>query len=150
MPTIEIICLHQVNPLEFPEFSFALESGSEPVSHRNLFYDEFKTLNGCIYHLGNPYLRETKERTFFAYQLLEGSCVAEGRLKFLPQFNPEIQRLFIDLLEASPIQTLIFSSDYQFGPNKVRRYKRPFTYEKFWQNHEAGQLWLNARYFIRS
>ena len=150
MPTIEIVCLDQQAPLELPKFSFALDSESKPISHRGLFYEEFKNLNGFIYHLGNPDHRDGRGG-FFADQLVNwiaGDC--EGRLKFLPQFLPEIQSLFADLLEASPVHTLIFSSDYQFGPSKIRRYKRPLTYEKFWQKHDAEELWLNARYFLTS
>ena len=148
MPTIEIVCVEQAQPLELPEFSFALRSENEPISHRGLFYEELKNLKGCIYHLGNPDQRGRGEGFYYASDLLNWRLDEYDRLKFLPQFVSEIQGLLANLLEASPVQTLIFSSDYQFGPNIVRRYKRPLTYEKFWQKHEAEELWLNARYFI--
>ncbi len=145
MPTIEIVCLGQEEPLEIPELSFALRSENKVISHRGLFYEEFKELIGCIYHLGNPDMRD-EDDWFFADQLVDWRT-EDGRLKFLPKFIPEVRQLLTDLLEASPIRALIFSSDYQFGPD-ARRYPRPLKHEMFWRKHDSEKLWLNARYFI--
>ena len=150
MPTIEIVCLEQKEPLDFSDFSFsfALRAESEPISHRGLFAKELKRSNGCIYHFGNPEMR-SGDSWFYASHLLDWNLGHNDHLKFLPEFIPELRQLFIDLLSASPVQRLSFSSDYQFGP-QIRRHSKSLRYEEFWRRHAAGELWLNARYFIRS
>ena len=152
MPTIEIVCLEQKEPLDFPNISFAVEAENEVISHRGLFYEEFKKLDGCIYHLGSPDVRRRINGAFYAAELLDWKVEAleGGRLKFSPQFIGDIQQMFNTLLEASPQHRLIFSSDYQFGPEQTRRYQRPLRLETFWRKHDAGKLWLNARYFLCS
>jgi hypothetical protein len=57
VPSIEIICIDQVDPIDFNDLPFAVESGAEIKSHRiprPLFARDFAGLKGCIYHLGNP------------------------------------------------------------------------------------------------
>ena len=148
MPTIEIVCLEQKEPLALRELSFAVEAETPIVSHRGLFYEEFKVLNGYIYHLGSPNMRQRINGFFYAAELLDWGVSNSGALKFLPEFAPEVRQLCTDLLKASPVQTILFSSDYQFGP-KERRHERPLKHETFWRKHDAGELRLNARYIIR-
>ncbi len=147
MPTIEIVCLGQQEPFELPELPFALRSEREVISHRGLFYEEFKQVSGCIYHLGNPDRRD-KDDWFFASQLVNWQTEEDGRLEFLSKFAVEVRQLTTNLLKASPVQKIIFSSDYQFGPEKTRKYERPLRLETFWRKHDAEKIWLNARYFI--
>ena len=147
MPTIEIVCLKQHEPLEIPKLSFAVESEREVVSHRDLFYKEFKKLSGCIYHLGSPDVRRRINGFFYAAELLDWTA-EEDCLKCLPSFIPEVKQLMADLLSASSVQQLVFSSDHQFGPT-IRRYQRPLKYETFWRKHDAGKLRLNALYLVR-
>ena len=103
-------------------------------------------MRGCIYHLGNPEMREKESGGFFAGQLLDWHVEADI-LKFEPEFASAVQTLLEKLLAASPLQKVIFSSDYQFG-GKARRYKRPLTLTNFWEKHDAKKLRLNALYFL--
>jgi hypothetical protein len=147
MPTIEIICLEQESSHNFGDLSFALFSEDEVITHRGLFYDELKLLKGCIYHLGNPGMRDLDLDGCWAGQLL--TWLGEGFLQFKPEFVGEVQMVVETLLEDSPINQLIFLSDYQFGPPTIRRYQRPLTLQTFWQKHDAEKLWMNARYFLK-
>lgn len=148
MPTIEIVCLEQIELLALSRLPFAVEAETPIVSHRNLFYGEFKALSGYIYHLGNPDMRRKTNGFFYAAELSDWKVGNNDGLKFLPEFADEVRQLCADLLEASPLQTILFSSDYQFGP-KERRYKKLLKHETFWKKHDAGNLRLNARYIIR-
>jgi hypothetical protein len=64
---------------------------------------------------------------------------------FLPAYAPSVRAIMAELLKASPVGKIIFTSDYQFGP-RVRRYKRPLTLERFWELYDARKLHMNALY----
>src|SRR5579864_4371248 len=92
VPSIEIICIGQLNAGGFSHLPFAVESGTELKSHRMprpLFQEDFAGLKGCIYHLGNPDLKtRRKNRIFFAYDLLGDRVHSAPRSTFL-EFRPE-------------------------------------------------------------
>ena len=148
MPTIEIICLEQEKPSEFLNLSFALWAENEIVSHRGLFSDDLKELKGCIYHMGNPEMRDPESVGFWAGELLDWMIGGDGYLQFKPEFVGEVQMVFKTLLNASSARKLVFLSDYQFGPAQVKRYKRPLTLRTFWKKHDEEKLWINALYQI--
>ncbi|HEX9997960.1 MAG TPA: hypothetical protein VGB45_12525 [Abditibacterium sp.] len=144
MPTIEIICLEQKAPSDFPNLSFALWAENEIISHRGLFSDDLKELKGCIYHMGNPEMRDPNYGGLWAGQLLNW-MFDDNYLQFQPEFADEVQMVLEKLINDSPCKKLLFLSDYQFG-GRVRRYKRPLTLEKFREKHNLGKLRLNALY----
>jgi hypothetical protein len=91
MPSIEIVCIGQLEPSDFIRLPFAVRSGSELKSDRRpkpLFQEDFDSLKGCIYHLGNPALKTRKTRIFFASDLLGDRSLYASRSKFL-EFRPE-------------------------------------------------------------
>ncbi len=142
MPSIEIICLEQAEPLNFVGLPFEVYAEKELKSHRKptpLFESDFDQMSGCIYHI-------VQERGGWN----AGDLLSEWDvLHFLDDYSSYVHKLLEVLLEASPVHRLIFTSDYQFGPD-VRRYKRPRTLAKFWEAHDANKLWLNALYPIKA
>jgi len=154
MPSIEIICVDQTEPLEFKKLPFTVEAETQLISHRSpspLFQAEFDDLKGCIYHLGSPALRDpTFNHYYTAYDLLSKKRGTEwwDIIHFSPKFVPSIKVFLGQLLAASPANRILFTSDYQFGPD-AKRYKRPITLEKFWQLHDEKKLKMNALYPLK-
>ena len=154
MPSIEIVCIGQTDPSDFGHLLFAVESGTELKSHRiprPLFQKDFASLNGCIYHLGNPDLKiQRTRRMFFAWDLLSDRVRSSSRptfLEFRPEFIASLHELLGSLLESSPARRLLFTSDWQFGPK--RRYRSPIvTLGEFWSLHDSRKLRLNGAYPI--
>ena len=142
MPSVEIVCIGQPEPIIFENMPFRIDAENKLLSQRTpspLFQADFDGLNGCIYHL----IKQSK-----------GACTACDlldvwweELRFKPEYVPDIQRILSELLVASPEGKALFTSDYQYGPNR-RRYKRPISLDKFWALHAAGKLWANALYPI--
>ena len=161
MPSVEIVCIAQTEISPFSDLPFRLLADDRLVSHRAprpLFQPEFDLLHGCLYHLCNPdrgynaydllSLSQPK-KAHFRYWLDDEGITYKGTLAtqftFLPEFRPSIQAILAELLKASPVGKLLFTSDYQFGP-PVRRYKRPLTLEQFWERHDTRKLRMNALY----
>ena len=151
MPSIEIVCIGQEHPTEFADLPFAVESGKALVSHRqpSLFQADFDLLEGCIYHLGNPRLKDPNASgTFFAWDLLSSECQGqeeESFLHFAEKFDGAVRLLMEKLLQASPSGRLVFTSDHQFGPPVAKRFAE-VRLEEFWDAHDAKQLRMNALY----
>ncbi|SRR5579872_613589 len=141
--------------MDFGHLPFAVESGMELKSHRTpkpLFGEDFAKLQGCIFHLGNPDLKNRRKgRAFFAYDLLSDRSRSAARptfLEFRPEFVPGIRELLGSLVQSSPMREVLFTSDWQFGPK--RAYRSPIvSLEEFWSLHDARKLRLNAAYPIR-
>ena len=153
MPSIEIICIGQCVPVDFSNLPFAVESGTELKSHRRprpLFQEDFAKLRGCIYHLGNPDLKLHRSgRCFFAYHLLsEAARNAASFLEFLPEFVPGTRTMLTNLVWLSPVHEVLFTTDWQFGPDHPYR-SSAITLDEFWSLHDSRKLLLNAAYPIR-
>ena len=148
MPTIEIVCIAQTEPLDFPGLPFAVLAENKLVSHRGLFQSDFDKLQGCIYHLGNPDLRDNNDFAFFAYELVNDAIqdnADEDFLKFDDEFVPHVKVMLSKLLAASPVGRITFSSDWQFGTEDVRKFAE-ISEQRFWQLHDACELRFNALY----
>jgi hypothetical protein len=150
MPSIEIICIGQLDPVDSDGLPFAVESGRELRSHRAprpLFQRDFAAIEGCIYHLGNPDLKTQKAgRAFFAYDLLSDRSRSASRsryLEFRADFVPAMHDLLQSLIEASPEGRLLFTSDWQCGPRRTHR-SIVVTLDEFWRLHDGRKLRLNA------
>jgi hypothetical protein len=149
VPSIEIVCVGQERPLPFDDLPFAVASDAALVSHRrpSLFQEDFDRLQGCLYHLGNPALKNPDAPgCFFAWDLLSPECraqEAEVFLQFAGDYTAGVRRLLEALLRSSPQRRLIFTSDHQFGPPTPARLAE-VSLEAFWALHDARTLRMNA------
>jgi len=142
MPSVEIVCIGQPEPIVFENMPFRIDAENRLVSHRTpspLFQADFDQLEGYIYHFSKQ-----SKGAFTAYEMVGAP---RKELRFKPEYVPCVQHILSTLLAASPEGKILFTSDYQFGP-KRRRYKRPLTLDKFWTLHTEGRLWANALYPI--
>jgi hypothetical protein len=154
MPSIEIIAIGQSRPIEVGGFPFAVVADGALRSYRGpqaRFQEDFDRVSGIIYHLGNPSLKQDSAgRVYFAYKLLgEASRKVEADfLEFASPFRPAAERLLAELVAASPTEELIFTSDWQFGPEWTR-HKPALTLSAFWKLHDSRRVLLNALYPIK-
>jgi hypothetical protein len=152
MPTIEIVCIGQAVPLNFSDLPFVVEAESKVKSHRDLFTKTLDKISGCIYHLGNPNLKNGREgRYFFAYDLLSRRCQDEwppSFLEFERAYVSSIRDMFSMLVKASPAEKLVFLTDWQFGPMTVTGDE--ISLSTFWSMHENLELRLNGLYTVTS
>ena len=153
MPSIEIACLGLTIPLPPPATSFAVVYEAGLKSHRSpkpRFQRDFDGLSGSLYHLGNPEFAGTTSGPFLGYVVLsEPSRQAEppSFLAFAPEHLASAQALVAWLLDSSPEGRLLFTSDWQFGPEGSRRFSA-LTLSEFWRRHSRRELLLNAAYPI--
>jgi hypothetical protein len=154
MPSIELVCIDQLTPIELPDLPFAVVAGAEPISHRSprpLFRRELSNLRGCIYHVGNPQCKQPDYRgMFFAYDVLSNESRHQTRRRFFevaPEFRDGFGYLLRTLLNASPVHSVFFSSDWQFGPTRKTR-GGALSEETFWKKYDGHELKLNACYTI--
>lgn len=148
MPSIEIVCVGQQQPLECGDLSFQVQASEALESHRGpepLFQRDFDALEGCLYHLGNPSCRPG--HTFYAYDLIVDEGDETGPLIFAAEHAPDVLVLLRRLLEASPCGRLVFTTDWQFGPKQTTR-GGELTLDRFWDQHAAGALRMNGLYTI--
>lgn len=154
MPSIEVICVDQATPTNFKSLSFAIVSGQSLKSHRrpSRFQPDFDLLNGCIYHFGNPRLRDPAATgAFFAYDLLSRAAQDDDQarlLEFESLHKPGIALVLSELLRNSPSGRLLFTSDWQFGLDEATR-NDPISLDEFWKRHDAKRLVMNAAYPIQ-
>ena len=152
MPSIELICEDQDSPIEFPDMPFAIKAERELISHRypSRFQEQFDRLNGCIYHLGNPEKKDPQSPGFyFASELLDEEFMYgdEGVLKFSQQYRNDVESLMRKLMDLSPIHRLVFTCDYQSGPEETIDGGEVMLTE-FWEKHDHNQLRINAIYRV--
>jgi hypothetical protein len=153
VPSIEIVCIGQVEPGEFSRLPFAVKSGTQLKSDRSprpLFQEDFSNLKGCIYHLGSPERKTRKTGMFLAWDLLSDRSRSASRstyLEFRSEFMQGLRDLLVSLIESSPVRQLLFTSDWQFGPKRPYR-STTITLEEFWTLHNSRKLQLNGAYPI--
>lgn len=147
MPSIEIICISQTKPIYLTDLPFQIEVSQELISHRSpspIFQSDFDKLNGYIYHL-------LDNEGITAYGLLEkGWYDTYGNsnvLKFIEEIAPCVRSFFETLLNFSPAKQLLFTSDYQFGPELAKRFA-PISISEFWKLHDTNKLRINSAYWI--
>ena len=149
MPSLEIICIDQDEPISFSNLPFDLEAESSLRSHRSpkpLFQADFDKLQGCIYHVlerGGTTVYELLKRDWYNP---DGSTNGrEENVEFLPEIAPSIYEVLQILLANSPASRILFTTDYQFGPEIVQRFG-PMSLEAFWKLHNSGCLRMNSLY----
>jgi hypothetical protein len=153
MPSIEIVAVNQLHPTDFSHLPFAVVSETTLRSHRtpsSKFQHYFDKLSGVIYHLGNPDLKvDSKGRCFFAYKLLSRPSqeMDESFLEFAEPYRPHVAAMLEQLMRDSSVQRVIFTSDWQLGPDWVK-HEPPIALDEFWRLHDSHHLLLNALYPI--
>jgi hypothetical protein len=154
MPSIEVACIGAVRAPPPPEgLSFAVEYEVGLKSHRGptpKFQRDFDDTSGALYHIGNSLPADPRSGAFTAYFLLSADCRDADPplvLEFAPEHQASAHNLLSWLLRLSPIGQLLFTSDWQFGPDSIERHS-PLTLASFWKLHDARQLHLNALYSV--
>jgi hypothetical protein len=154
MPSIEIACIGALRAPPPPEgLSFAVEFELGLRSHRGpapRFKLDFDETSGALYHIGNPLPADPRSGAFTAYMLLStDSRDADPPLflEFAPEHRASVRDLLFWLLQLSPSGQLLFTSDWQFGPDTTERHPA-LTLASFWKLHDSRQLHLNALYVI--
>lgn len=151
MPSIEIVCIDQDRPKLFGDLPFAVVSETALISHRHpsLFQVDFDQLKGCIYHLGNPALKDPEAASmYFAWDLLSLDCQRQEEeiyLEFAGQYTGPVRQMMEELLLSSPVRRVIFTSDHQFGPPVAARFGE-ISLTDFWRMHDSKELRMNALY----
>jgi hypothetical protein len=152
MPSIEIVAVQQQRPIDVAGFPFAVLTETKMKSHRSpsRFQSHFETLEGILYHLGNPDLKADHEgRCFFAYELLSPESVEATFLEFAAEYRPYLEKFIGEVIRDSPTHQLIFTSDWQFGPEWTKHEPR-LILDEFWRQHDLRRISLNALYPIVS
>jgi hypothetical protein len=155
MPSIEIVCIGQAEPLDCSDYPFAVEASQKLVSHRTpspRFQSDFDAMSGVIYHLGNPDLKLRDQGAYFAYELLSESsrgAAPHSALEFGPEYTSAVFDLLAVLISESPQSELLFTSDWQFGPDHTLRLGR-VSLAELRELHDSCALLLNAAYTVHA
>lgn len=171
MPTIEIISLDSTRlDLNQVDFNVAIDMENKLISHRGLFYDFLLIQNGIIVHIGNPDLIQDKDSGYFAGKIInwkfedpdfekkkkglksnqKNSWANQDFLfRFLPKYKTNIRKIMKSAIDNSPIKTMYFLTDYQFGPEKAIIQKVD-NLKKFWELHDSVGIEWNCLYIIDS
>jgi len=150
MPSIEIACLDLQIPARPRRTSFELVYEAGLKSHRfpSRFQSHFDNFTGCLYHIGNPNLSEAS--AFFAYDVLSvASQDCDSNFFEFSDAHATDGRYVLDLLlSQSPSKSIIFTTDWQFGPEHTLYFELR-SLQEFWRLHDSRKLILNAAYTIR-
>jgi len=159
MPTVEIVIPERKKLLKIDNKSlpFYIRQNSIIISHRNLFGDFFKSINGIILHIGN---KEFGPRgMFWASELIDWDF--DNKTIYLPDFSRdetgadqiELFKIKIDMqksfkailkkgIRSSPQKRVYFYTSIQFGPEKGIIYNKILTTEQLLEiNNRTGLMW---------
>jgi hypothetical protein len=153
MPSIEIACIGQYAPAPIVATGFAVVGEDRLKSHRvpSRFQKDFDALSGYLYHLGNRSQRDAGEYgRLFAYELLSEASrepFPPSFLEFSSVHVDEVRAVLSSILAASPVGQVLFTSDWEFGPDWTHRFG-PVSLEEFWRLHASRNLYLNSAYAL--
>ena len=151
MPSLEIICIGQQEPSDFSDLPFRVTADKELVSHRSpdpLFQSDFNGLRGCIYHVldgSSPTCYDLLVRDW--YDEHGNTNEADENVEFREEYAGAVKRMLEELLDSSPVGQVLFTTDYQFGPEEAQRFG-PLTFAEFKGLYNAGEVRMNAAYLI--
>jgi hypothetical protein len=156
MPSLEIICIGQSEPLDFSDLPFVVKAERELKSHRlpsPLFQPDFDKLTSCIYHV----LDNCQPECNTCFELLirdwhDEAGNSNGRdenVEFRNEYANGMKRMIERLLEDSPVGQILFTTDYQFGPPEAQRFG-PMTFTAFKDLYNAGHVRMNTAYLVTS
>ena len=102
-----------------------------------------------LYHLGNSDLKaDAGGRLFFAYDLLTPASQEGGEfLEFGADYRSHVAAMLADLIRRSSTGRLIFTSDWQFGPERAS-YPDPIELARLRHLHDECRLRFNALYVV--
>src|SRR5207237_8518459 len=136
---------------DFSSLPFKVRAEKELVSHHStnsLFQSDFDRLRGYIYHVLDG-------STLTCYELLVrdwydehgNSNGADENVEFREEYAGAVKRMLEELLNSSPVGQVLFTTDYQFGPEEAERFG-PLLFAAFKQLYNAGKVRMNAAYLI--
>ncbi len=154
MPSLEIICIGQSTPCDFSQLPFTVKAEKELVSHRlpnPLFQSDFGKSSGYIYHI----LDSCEPMCFTCYHLLKRDWYDEHgndngldeNIEFREEYEASMIQMLEELLLASPVSQILFTTDYQFGPEVAQR-NEVISFATFKELYNAGKVRMNASYLI--
>ena len=152
MPSIEIRCIGQTSPTDCASYSFGVHVSGQLISdriHSSRFQSRFDELSGYMYRL-----HEGTGRT--AYELLKKDWYdADGEdngiddnIEFTEKHDSSFINLINKLVQSSPVGEIVFTSDYQFGPEEFEHYDH-ITILEFLSIYEKGELRMNSLYRVK-
>ncbi|WP_425800836.1 hypothetical protein ACHOLT_11770 [Desulfitobacterium sp. Sab5] len=164
MPTIEIVSLGRENLIKLnrKKYPFQIQQERKLVSHRNLFNNYLANKKGVIFHLGN--LGLSRKGFWFASDLVdwdfesesiivsgEDEEVSEGSpyFRFRLEYLNGVKDLMFKAFNQSPLQTVLFLTDYQFGSCPASNVSLD-EIKKLWKIHDSEGLKWNTLYNISS
>jgi hypothetical protein len=152
--------------LDQQDYTVAIIKENTLVSHRGLFQDYLDHLQGVILHLGNPCYVEDKESSFFAGDLIDWDFEGKKVLfpvfekekatsgtgqsfvfQFLAEYHVEINALLVQAMKYSPVDQVVFLTDFQMGPAREKHVALE-TVEELWRIHHSQGLSWNTAYII--
>src|ERR1700750_1934075 len=146
MPSLEIICIGQQEPSDFSDLPFRVKAGKELVSHRSpnpLSQSDFDRLEGCIYHVldgSSPTCYDPLVRDWYGEH--GNSNGADENVEFREEYSGAVKGMLEELLGSSPVGQVLFTTDYQFGPEEARRFG-PLSFAEFRRLYNAGKVQMN-------
>lgn len=147
MPTIELISLNAETIPQLPSYSsFAYIVESDLVSHRGLFQQIFDRSKGYIVHIGNKEFENNKDSFWYAGEIMNWE---EDAVVFLKETFRDLKDLIQRMIDSSPNNEILFSTDYQFGPEKPMDFGA-VSIEEFYEFHRLKKLRWNSIYKIQA
>lgn len=147
MPTIELISLNAGTIPQLPSYSsFAYIVEPDLVSHRGLFQHIFDRCKGYIVHLGNKEFENNKDGFWYAGRIMNWE---EDAVVFLKETLSDLMDLIQRMIDSSPNNEILFSTDYQFGPQKPVDFGAVFI-DEFYELHRLKKLRWNSIYKIQA
>jgi hypothetical protein len=148
-PLVEIACLGLEQPVSIRASGLVVqaEAGLRSQSLAPRFQGELDRLRGCLYRLGQPL---EGGGAVSAYELLSPAAreaFPPSALEFAPALRATVERLLEEIQAASPEGRMLFTSDWQYGPEWAHRFG-PLTLPEFWSLHATRHLYLNIAYEI--
>lgn len=148
-PLLEIACLGLTEPAPIRASGLVVqaEKGLRSQSLAPRFQGELDGLQGCLYRLGQPL---EGSGVASAYELLSAAsreAFPPSALEFAPAHRAAVERLLEEIQSASPEGRVLFTSDWQYGPEWAHRFG-PLTLREFWSLHATRHLYLNTAYEI--
>lgn len=150
MPSLEIICINQQEPSDFSQLPFTVKSKKELVSHRTptaLFQFDFDKLNGCIYHILDGEGSTCYDLLVRDWYDSEGNLNGDENIEFRDEYAIAMKEMIKELLSSSPVGQILFTTDYQFGPEETQKFG-PMLFAEFQELYSAGKVRMNASYLI--
>jgi len=142
--SIEILVIKTANvSLEGLKLPFKTAVTLPAQSHRgssSLWQSDFKRAGGTLVHIADPEMREDSG-PFWAYEILED--IEWRRYRLLPRYKRAFFSLLDSLLHQSRLNSVLLTSDAQFGP-KPLRYARPYSLAGVERLHDQSGLRLNS------